>query len=79
LRPDGRKYSARMRTPVAVPVLQVNGAQDAAVSPTATTPPRLVTAPLRHELITPAGHFPHEEAPDLFNSLVVDWLRSFRD
>lgn len=76
LRPDGRKYSVRMRTPIAVPVLQLHGAQDSAVSPTATTPPRLVTASLRHELITPAGHFPHEEAPDLFNTLLVDWLRT---
>ena len=50
LRPDGRRYSAQMRTPVAVPVLQVHGAQDAAVSPSATTPPHLVTGPLRHEL-----------------------------
>jgi pimeloyl-ACP methyl ester carboxylesterase len=65
-----------MRKAIAVPVLQVHGAQDSAISPTATTPPQLVAAPLRHELIAPAGHFPHEEAPDLFNSLVVDWLRS---
>ena len=72
--PDGRKYSARMRTPVAVPVLQLQGAQDTAVSPTATTPPHLVTARLRHELITTAGHFPHEETPDLFNALLLDWL-----
>ncbi len=35
LRPDGRRYSARMRTPVAVPVLQVQGALDGAVNPPA--------------------------------------------
>jgi pimeloyl-ACP methyl ester carboxylesterase len=63
-----------MRTPVAVPVLQLQGAQDAAVSPTAVTPPDLVTAPLRHELITTAGHFPHEETPDTFNRVLLDWL-----
>jgi pimeloyl-ACP methyl ester carboxylesterase len=74
LRPDGRKYSARMRTPIAVPVLQVNGAQDPAVSPAAVTPPDMVTAPLRHELLTAAGHFPHEETPELFNRYLVDWL-----
>jgi pimeloyl-ACP methyl ester carboxylesterase len=78
LRPDGRKYSARMRTPIAVPVLQLHGAQDSALSPTATTPPRLVTASLRYELLAAAGHFPHEETPDLFNSLVVDWLTAHR-
>jgi pimeloyl-ACP methyl ester carboxylesterase len=66
-----------MRTPVAVPVLQVHGAQDTAISPTAITPPHLVTAPLRHELIASAGHFPHEETPDAFNGLLLDWLGSF--
>jgi pimeloyl-ACP methyl ester carboxylesterase len=65
-----------MRTPVAVPVLQINGAQDPAVSPTATTPSELVTASLRHEVITPAGHFPHEETPELFNTQLLDWLDS---
>jgi pimeloyl-ACP methyl ester carboxylesterase len=74
LRRDGRQYSARMRTPIAVPVLQIHGALDSVVSPTATTPPALVTAPLRHELLATAGHFPHEEVPGLFNSLLVDWL-----
>jgi pimeloyl-ACP methyl ester carboxylesterase len=64
-----------MRTPISVPVLQLHGAQDSAISPTTTTPPQLITAPLRHELIAPAGHFPHEETPDLFNRLLVDWLR----
>ena len=49
-----------------------------AVSPTATTPPSLVTAPLRHELIATAGHFPHEEAPAVFNTLLVDWLTASR-
>lgn len=75
LRSDGRRYSARMRTPVAVPVLQVHGAQDTAVSKaSSTTPSELLAGPLRHEVLTPAGHFPHEETPELFNSLLLDWL-----
>lgn len=72
LRPDGRRYSARMRTPIAVPVLQVHGAQDGVVS--ATTPEGLLTGPLRHEVLTTAGHFPHEETPELFNALLLEWL-----
>jgi pimeloyl-ACP methyl ester carboxylesterase len=63
-----------MRTPITVPVLQLQGAQDAAISPTAATPPDLVEAPLRHEVIASAGHFPHEETADLFNTLLVNWL-----
>jgi pimeloyl-ACP methyl ester carboxylesterase len=74
LRPDGRKYSATMRTPITVPVLQLHGAQDPAVSPAATTPSHLVGGPLHHQLIAPAGHFPHEEAPELFNSALGQWL-----
>jgi pimeloyl-ACP methyl ester carboxylesterase len=60
-----------MRTPIAVPVLQIHGAQDPAVSPTATQ-----LAPVRHALLSAAGHFPHEELPDLFNTQLVDWLAS---
>jgi pimeloyl-ACP methyl ester carboxylesterase len=78
LRPDGRRYSARMRTPVAVPVLQVQGALDGAVNPTsAATPPDLIAGPLRHEVLTAVGHFPHEETPDVFNALLLDWLATF--
>ena len=64
-----------MRTPVAVPVLQVQGALDGAVNPTsAATPPDLIAGPLRHEVLTAVGHFPHEETPDVFNALLLDWL-----
>ena len=72
LRSDGRRYSARMRTPIAVPVLQVHGAKDGAVS--IRTPAGLITGPLRDEVLTAAGHFPHEEDPELFNRLLLDWL-----
>ncbi|WP_432944256.1 alpha/beta fold hydrolase [Kribbella sp. CA-253562] len=75
LRGDGRRYSARMREPVGVPVLQLHGGLDGAVSPTSwITPPELVTAPVRHESLTTVGHFPHEEAPERFNAVLLDWL-----
>ncbi|WBQ04977.1 alpha/beta fold hydrolase [Kribbella sp. CA-293567] len=76
LRSDGRRYSACMRTPVAVPVLQVHGGLDGAVSKAATvTPAELLAGPSQHEVLTTAGHFPHEETPELFNSLLLNWLR----
>ncbi|WP_246485881.1 alpha/beta fold hydrolase [Kribbella qitaiheensis] len=75
LRSDGRRHSAQMRTPIEVPVLQVHGAQDGAVASASTrTPAGLITGPLRHEVLTTAGHFPHEERPELFNRLLLDWL-----
>jgi pimeloyl-ACP methyl ester carboxylesterase len=73
IRSDGRRYSNRMRTPIAVPVLQVDGAQDHA-TPLGPTPARLITGPHDHHVITGAGHFPHEETPGVFTSLLLDWL-----
>ncbi|HEY0691266.1 MAG TPA: alpha/beta hydrolase [Kribbella sp.] len=76
LRADGRRYSAQMRTPIDVPVLQLHGAFDGAVTPgSTTTPAQLVSGPLRRELLTTVGHFPHEEAPELFNELLLQWLK----
>jgi pimeloyl-ACP methyl ester carboxylesterase len=75
LRPDGRRYSVRMRTPIAVPVLQVHGAADGAMNAASTiTPPELITGEWRHAVLTAAGHFPHEETPGQFNKLLLDWL-----
>jgi pimeloyl-ACP methyl ester carboxylesterase len=75
LRSDGRRYSARMRTPVAVPVLQVHGALDGAVNVLNTdTPLELITGELSHAVLTKAGHFPHEELPEQFNKLLLEWL-----
>ncbi|TWD81031.1 pimeloyl-ACP methyl ester carboxylesterase [Kribbella amoyensis] len=77
LRSDGRRFSARMREPVTVPVLQLNGGKDSALAPeSAVLPPKLVTGPLRHEVLTSAGHFPHEESPAEFSRVLLDWLRS---
>lgn len=75
-RADGRRYSARMRTPVDVPVLQVLGASDGAVTAASMTTPSSLTADsYRQEVLTVAGHFPHEEVPELFTSVLLDWLR----
>jgi pimeloyl-ACP methyl ester carboxylesterase len=74
LRSDGRRYAARMREPVAVPVLQVDGSHDTATRPGTLPPPGLVTGPFRYDVLTTAGHFPHEEAPDLFTQVLLSWL-----
>jgi pimeloyl-ACP methyl ester carboxylesterase len=31
---------------------------------------------LQYEVLTTAGHFPHEEAPELFNELLLEWLQT---
>jgi pimeloyl-ACP methyl ester carboxylesterase len=75
LRADGRRFSARMREPLAQPVLQISGGADGALpNGGPPTPPDLVDHPVRQVTLTGAGHFPHEEAPGLFTQILLDWL-----
>ncbi|MFD0773889.1 alpha/beta fold hydrolase [Streptomonospora algeriensis] len=74
-RPDGRRYMHRMRRPVSVPTLHVHGALDPVVLPeTARGSGRYVDAPYRWRMIEGAGHFPHQERPELFDSALIGWL-----
>ncbi|TDD10357.1 alpha/beta hydrolase [Nonomuraea deserti] len=75
LRPDGRRYARVMRTEIEAPTLQVHGALDPRVLPrTAQGSSRHVAAPYRWRLLEGAGHFPHEEIPDVFNQELLGWL-----
>ena len=75
LRPDGIRYTQRMRTPTDVPTLHLHGALDRAVlTSTARGSGRHVNAPYRWRLLDGVGHFPHEEAPPVFNAEVLNWL-----
>src|SRR5512139_1035527 len=63
-RPDGMRYSTRMRTAIEVPTLHLHGALDRYILPrSAQGSGRFVQAPYRWRLIEGAGHFPHEERP----------------
>ena len=74
-RSDGLRYARRMSAPVTVPTLQVHGALDACVLPaSALGSGRYVEASYRFQLMPGVGHFPPEEAPTQFNSLLLDWL-----
>lgn len=75
LRRDGRRFAAQMRTPVAVPVLQLHGALDLAALPaTAEGSAEYVTGPYRWRLFEGVGHFPHEESPDDVTKEILGWL-----
>jgi pimeloyl-ACP methyl ester carboxylesterase len=75
VRTDGRRFAAAMRSPVAVPVLQVLGAQDGLVREGAARIPRsVVTGPCETVVLESSGHFPHEECPDEFTKTLLDWL-----
>jgi pimeloyl-ACP methyl ester carboxylesterase len=75
VRPDGWKFAARMRTPISLPVLQLHGEHDGAVlADTAGGSASYVTGPFERHLVPHAGHFLPEEAPDVVNQHLLDWL-----
>ena len=74
-RPDGVRYARQMRSPVAAPVLHLHGALDPCIPPqTARGAGRYVEGPYRWKVIEGAGHYPHEERPELFDSELLGWL-----
>ncbi|MEV0351855.1 alpha/beta hydrolase [Nonomuraea sp. NPDC050680] len=74
-RPDGLRFARTMRTQIEAPTLHLHGALDRRVLPrTALGSGRYVAAPYRWRLIEGAGHFPHEETPDVFDAELIGWL-----
>jgi pimeloyl-ACP methyl ester carboxylesterase len=74
-RPDGLRYARQMHAPVTAPVLHLHGAVDPCVTPqTARGAGRYVEGPYRWRVIEGAGHYPHEERPELFDQELVGWL-----
>jgi pimeloyl-ACP methyl ester carboxylesterase len=74
-RPDGVRFSSRMSVPLNVPVLQMHGAQDGALSPRASAGSgQYVEAPYRWRLLEGVGHFAHEEDPERFDAQLLGWL-----
>lgn len=74
---SGRRYLSTVRTPVAVPALQIHGALDTIVRPAlADVDSSALCRDLRFEMVAGAGHFLPEEAPEQVNTLLLDWLAS---
>ncbi|WP_457256225.1 alpha/beta fold hydrolase [Pedococcus sp. P5_B7] len=79
VRPDGWKFAARMKTPISLPVLQLHGEHDGAVlADTAGGSAAYVTGRFDRHLVPNAGHFLPEEAPDVVNQHLLDWLATLR-
>ncbi len=77
IRPDGWRMVRRMREPVAVPTLQLHGLLDTCVLPAAAKGSgEYVAARYEWQPLEGVGHFPHQEVPDVFNELLIDWLRA---
>lgn len=75
LRLDGRRFAARLRRPVEVPVLHLHGVDDGAVVASAATGSRRhVSGPFEEHFLAGVGHFLPEEAPQEVNQLMLRWL-----
>jgi pimeloyl-ACP methyl ester carboxylesterase len=74
-RPDGLRYARVMRRAIQAPTLHLHGALDGCILPSAARGyGRYVDGPYRWRLVDGAGHFPHEELPERFNSELLSWL-----
>jgi pimeloyl-ACP methyl ester carboxylesterase len=74
-RPDGLRYARHLRSPVDAPVLHLHGAADPCITPElARGAGRYVEGPYRWKVIEGAGHYPHEERPELFDAELLGWL-----
>lgn len=75
IRPDGWRYLSSVNHPVPVPVLQIHGVDDRAVTPSvAARSERYTKGQRRWEQVKGAGHFPQEESPEEVTRLLVGWL-----
>ena len=75
VRPDGMRYARHMRAAIQAPTLHLHGALDSCVLPqTARGAGRYVDGPYRWRVIDGAGHFPHEERPEILDTELLGWL-----
>ena len=74
-RPDGIRFARRMKDPIWAPVLHVQGGSDPTVLPSSARGSEVyVQGPYRWAELAGCGHFPHEEQPEEFHALLLDWL-----
>jgi pimeloyl-ACP methyl ester carboxylesterase len=77
VRLDGRRFAHCLRSPITVPVLQLQGDQDGAVVPAlASMSSAYVDGRFEQHFIAGAGHFLPEEAPAEVDAHLVRWLNS---
>lgn len=72
---SGIRYLHRVREPITVPVLHVQGGQDPTSIPALTGESRRFTkGALQTAEMAGVGHFVPEEAPEALSSLLIPWL-----
>jgi pimeloyl-ACP methyl ester carboxylesterase len=69
--------AAGFSVPLAMPALMLHGADDGCIGAELVPPMRdFFPNGLRVEIVPGAGHFVHQEKPDVVNRIVLDFLRS---
>ncbi len=75
-RPDGVRFARSMRPPVSAPVLALHGDLDRCLLPeTARASRGHVVGPYEFRIVPGAGHFLHEEAPDVVAAALAEFGR----
>jgi pimeloyl-ACP methyl ester carboxylesterase len=73
VRPSGRRYLRLLRDGVSVPVLQVHGELDRCILPSSTEGSgAFAHAGYELHVLPDVGHFPHQEAPSVVTSLLLE-------
>jgi pimeloyl-ACP methyl ester carboxylesterase len=75
LRADGRRFKALMRPQLRQPVCCISGEDDRVIPPGSIAGSRRhVRGGLLEHRVAGSGHFPHEEEPSRFTSLLLSWV-----
>jgi pimeloyl-ACP methyl ester carboxylesterase len=75
-RPDGHRFAASLRAPIAAPVLQLHGGADTCVLPTtAQGSGSFVAGHYEARVLKRVGHFPHNEVPELVTGEILRWAK----
>jgi pimeloyl-ACP methyl ester carboxylesterase len=76
LRLHGHRFRRQLRVPVVAPTLHLHGELDTATLPsTALGSGRYVIGPYEWRLVKDAGHFLHQEEPDMISGEIIRWAK----
>ena len=75
IRPDGMSFMSLMEAPIQRRVLQLHGAFDPMMLPTSVDGSEEYVRGDYRRVDLAAGHYPHEELPQEFTEVLLEWLR----
>ena len=74
-RRDGRRFQTAVEKPLTMPVLQIHGVDDGAILPSSVNGSEAYAGAGYTRIdLGAVGHFPHEEDPEAFTQVLLEWL-----